>query len=162
MIAAVLLTLQAATPAVRLPPPGPPERIVLLNCPKSTGDEVVVCGESTDALPPEERGSKDRPRASNPDMTGIGALAAAAPVCGARQGGCASGVNLLGMGTAAVRLVGKLIDPDSCCDQPGEATSVGKLVGDVAKAFRKKPDKSQRVAIDLDAPPPSTAGRLTP
>ncbi|MDP1028294.1 hypothetical protein Q5H91_13800 [Sphingomonas sp. KR1UV-12] len=163
MIAALLLAVQAA--ATPLPSAGqPPQRIYLTNCPQPVGDEIVVCGApETQRLPlPDDSGPPDRPMPSNPEVTGIGALAAADPVCAARQGGCQVGVDLFGMGTAAVRLVGKLIDPDSCCDTPGEATNVGALIGDVAKAFRKKPDKTGRIAIALDAPPPSTAGRLSP
>jgi hypothetical protein len=77
------------------------------------------------------------------------------------------GVDMLGAGTAAIRLVGKLIDPDSCCERNGESTNPAMLVGDaiggLKRAFGKKPDKSGRVAIPLDDPPRlSNAGRLLP
>lgn len=164
---ALLIALQTA--AVPLPSASvPPQRIDLTNCPAGTGDDITVCGRrDNQRLPlPDERGPPDRPVPSNPDITGMGALVASDPVCAARQGGCQVGVDIFGMGTALVRLVGKAIDPDSCCERPGEATNVAMLVGDavkdVGKAFRKKPDKSQRVPIDLNAAPESTQGRLSP
>lgn len=165
MIAALLLAVQVASPAVPRPVAGtPPQRIVLTDCPRPTGDDIVVCGQNGNPrLPlPDERGPPDGPAPSNPDLTGGAALAQTVTPCAASQGGCRSGINLFAAGTAAIRLVGKLVDPNSCCDTPGEATSVGALARDIGKAFRKKPDRSKRVAIDLDAPPPSTAGRLAP
>ncbi len=77
------------------------------------------------------------------------------------------GVDVFGAGTAAIRLVGKLIDPDSCCERDGESTNPAMLIGDaiggLKRAFGKKPDRSGRVAIPLDDPPRvSTAGRLLP
>jgi hypothetical protein len=172
MIAALLLAGQLlATPATPLPSARtrstPPQRIILTNCPVGTGDDIVVCGTpDSPRLPlPDDRGPPDHPVPSNPDMTSIGALAAEATPCAATQWGCKSSVNVGAMATALVRLVGKVIDPDSCCDQPGDATDPGKLIADtvggVRKIFARKPDKSGRVPIDLDAPPPPTAGRLT-
>lgn len=161
MIGALLLAAQAATPAAPLPAAGtPPQRIYLLNCPEATGDEIVVCGETAPVKP--DRGPPDRPVPSNPALSARVALGQQATPCSATQWGCASQVDLVAAGTAAIRFVGKLIDPESCCDHPGEATDTGALIGDVAKAFRKKPDRSKRIAIDLDAPPPPIGGRLAP
>lgn len=104
----------------------------------------------------------DQPAGTNPDTNGVGAMNAEATPCSARQGGCQIGVDLFGGGTAAVRLIQKIVAPSSCCEAPGEATDIGLLAKDVAgavrkgvgKAFRKKPDTSNRVAIDLAAPSP--------
>jgi hypothetical protein len=149
---ALLLLLQTA----------PPQSFSILHEPcASNGTEVVVCARKPDRLPlPNDRGPPDGPTPSNLDLTGMGALA---PVpCAARQRGCQVGVDVIGMGVAAVRLVGKIIDPKSCCDEPGQATNPVALIRDVAGAVRKKPDKAGRVRIVLDAPLPSTAGRLLP
>jgi hypothetical protein len=124
-------------------------------------DEIVVCGQGAAANPrlplPEERGPPDRPSPSNPDRTGRGALAVSSAPCATRSEGCTTGVDILGGGTFLVRSVGKLIDPDSCCDEPGEATNPVGLVNDVGsvikRTFEKKPDKSKRVPIPLDASP---------
>jgi hypothetical protein len=133
-----------------------------------TRDEIVVCGKGAETVPrlplPEERGPPDRPMPSNPDVTGIGALNASVAPCATRSEGCTTGINILGGGTFLVRGIGKLIDPNSCCEEPGEATNPIKLVGDaiggVGRAFRKKPDKSGRVAIDIDNLPPPEPARL--
>lgn len=148
----ILFALLLASPQAT--PPAAPDRFSILaqNCPKSGSDEVVVCAPvDGQRLPlPEERGPKGDPRAGL-DNAGNGACVTSS---------CEVGVNLIGAGVAAVRLVGKLIDPDSCCE-PGQATDPVALAGDVGRAFRKKPDKSNRVAIPLDDPsPPSVAGRL--
>lgn len=125
------------------------------------GDQIVVCGKGEQAprLPlPGERGPPDRPMPSNPDRTGIGALNVVETPCAARVGGCQVGVDLFGGATALVRGVGKIIDPNSCCEDPGESRNFIKLVSDAGKgigrAFRKKPDKSNRVPIDLSDPVP--------
>ncbi|WP_333573103.1 hypothetical protein [Sphingomonas sp.] len=133
------------------------------------GDQVVVCGKGTPPprLPlPGERGPPDRPMPSNPDRTGIGALNAVDTPCAARVGGCQVGVDVFGGATALVRGVGKLIDPNSCCEEPGESRNFFKLVGDagkgVGRAFRKKPDKSNRVPIDLNDPVPFRSSPAAP
>ncbi|OAN63844.1 hypothetical protein [Sphingomonas sp. TDK1] len=127
------------------------------------GNQIVVCGtgEQAPRLPlPDERGPPDRPMPSNPNLTGIGALEAVPTPCAARVGGCQVGVDLFGAATTLVRGVGKIISPDSCCEEPGESTNIFKLVGDagkgVGRAFKKKPDKSNRVPIDLSDPVPPT------
>jgi hypothetical protein len=133
------------------------------------GDQIVVCGKGVDAprLPlPEERGPPDRPMPSNPDRTGIGALNAVSTPCAARVGGCQVGVDIFGAATTLVRGVGKVIDPNSCCDEPGESTNFFKLVGDagkgVGRAFKRKPDKSNRVPIDLNDPVPFRSSPAAP
>ena len=131
-----------------------------------TPDEIVVCGQGAQPAPrlplPEERGPPDRPMPSNPDVSGIGALNATVAPCVTRSEGCTTGINLLGGGTFLVRGIGKLINPDSCCEEPGEATNPVALINDIGgvfkRSFRKKPDKSRRVAIPLDDLPPPVAG----
>ncbi|HWK36939.1 hypothetical protein [Sphingomonas sp.] len=128
------------------------------------GDDIVVCGRGIPEarLPlPAERGPPDRPMPSNPNLTGMGALAAAAPPCAAAIGGCTVGVDVFGGAAFLVRAAGKIIDPDSCCDRPGEATDPVMLVNDIGAALKrgrhKKSDTSNRVPIPLDDPAPATA-----
>lgn len=136
---------------------------------QTNGDQIVVCGKGVDAprLPlPEERGPPDRPRPSNPDLTGIGALGATSAPCATRMGGCTVGVDIFGAATTLVRGVGKVISPGSCCEEPGESRNFFKLVGDagkgVGRAFKKKPDKSNRVPIDLNDPVPFRSSPAAP
>lgn len=136
---------------------------------QTNGDQIVVCGKGEQAprLPlPGERGPPDRPMPSNPNLTGIGALEASSAPCAARVGGCQVGVDLFGGATALVRGVGKLIDPNSCCEEPGESRNFIKLVSDagkgVGRAFKKKPDKSNRVPIDLNDPVPFRSSPAAP
>jgi len=170
-ILALLLAAQTvAVPAVpRHIPAGPPQRIVLSDCPEGADGEIVVCAApDKPRLPlPDERGPPDRPLPSNPDLSPMIAQTGGGPDCAAVQGGCQVGVNVIGAGTAAIRLIGKLIDPDSCCERQGESTDPGMLVGDaiggIKRAFGRKPDKSGRVAISLEAPARvSSEGRLLP
>ncbi|SFP89197.1 hypothetical protein [Sphingomonas rubra] len=150
----LMILAQVAAPAT------PPQRISILarQCPDPVGGEVVVCGKNdAPRLPlPDER----REPGEIVHHKGQASLDNGAGRCAVA--GCQVGVDLFGMATAAARLVGKVVDPNSCCDEPGQGTSPGLLLRDVAGAFRKKPDKSNRVAIDLDAPPPPLAGRLSP
>lgn len=132
-------------------------------------NQIMVCGKGGDAprLPlPEERGPPDRPMPSNPERTGIGALNVVETPCAARVGGCQVGVDIFGGATTLVRGVGKLIDPGSCCEEPGESRNFFKLVGDagkgVGRAFKKKPDKSNRVPIDLSDPVPFRSSPAAP
>jgi hypothetical protein len=123
-------------------------------------DEVVVCGRSADGSPrlplPGERGPPDRPIPSNPEVTGMGALAVQNAPCATRSEGCTTGVDIFGAGTTLIRGIGMMIDPGSCCEEPGEATNVVMLARDavhaVGRTFKKKPDKSKRVPIPLDDP----------
>lgn len=124
-------------------------------------DEIVVCGSAAADSPrlplPDERGPPDRPMPSNPYRSGIGALAATRSPCATLSQGCTTGVDIFGGGTALVRLLGKVIDPNSCCEDPGEATNpvglVRDVVGGVGKLFKRKPDRRGRVAIPLDDSP---------
>lgn len=130
-------------------------------------DEVLVCaarpGGAAPRLPlPGERGPPDRPMPGNPDASGMGALAMTAGPCATRSEGCTTGIDLIGGGTMLIRGVGKLIDPDSCCETPGEGRDPVALAKDVGgaigRAFRKKPDRSNRVPIPLDDLPAAGAG----
>lgn len=160
-LAAIILSLQATAPAAA------PERFSILapapteTCkrqPLPTPEEVVVCATvtPTQRLPlPAERGPPDRPTPINPYLRPDVAMNAAAAPCATVQGGCQTGVDMIGGGVAAVRLLGKLIDPNSCCDEPGQATNPVALVRDIAGSLKgkKKIDKSRRVAIPLEDPP---------
>jgi hypothetical protein len=118
-------------------------------------NDIVVCGNTAPSprLPlPDERGPPDHPAPSNPYVNGTGALAATAPVCHAKIGGCPGGVDLFGGATFLVRAVGKAVDPNSCCDEPGEATNPAMLIRDIARVFKKK-DKRPRIPIPLDDSP---------
>ncbi|MGK6321875.1 hypothetical protein ACMGDM_02190 [Sphingomonas sp. DT-51] len=160
------LALQAATPAA-----APPDRISILvpvadeSCTRDHRDgerEVVVCAGAVpdQSLPLPEEAAPPGPIPINRDRTGLGAARAEATPCGASQWGCTTGVDLLGFGTALVRGVQKLVAPGSRCEAPGEATDTRRLVHDIASAFRRKPVKGQRIAIDLDAP--DLTGRVHP
>ncbi|KQM90480.1 hypothetical protein ASE70_03580 [Sphingomonas sp. Leaf22] len=156
----LLLAGQAATPAV--PIDAPPERISILVDPcasarrNSQDDEILVCGKGvqTPRLPlPSERTPPDRPLPSNPYADGRGAMAATSSPCATLSEGCTTGVDIFGGGTFLIRAVGKLIDPNSCCEEPGEATSFGKLIGDVVRGVKGRPSKKERakrIAIPLD------------
>ncbi|MEH3040820.1 MAG: hypothetical protein PGN21_12225 [Sphingomonas paucimobilis] len=160
MYAMLVLLGQVATPAVPLA--SPPERISILVDPcasqrrHSQDDEILVCGEGVrePRLPlPAERGPPDRPLASNPYADGRGAQLAAADPCATRSEGCTTGVDMIGGGVFAIRAIGKLIDPNSCCEEPGEYKDVGKLIGDVIRGVKGGPSKKERakwVAIPLD------------
>lgn len=125
-------------------------------------DDIVVCGHPlpSQKLPYPEQVVPDRPQPSNPDLSGRGALAAGGTPCSTHMGGCTVGIDLFGAGTALVRLAQKAVAPGSCCEDPGEGTNPGLLIKDVAggigRAFRKKPDMSNRVAIPLDDAPPKS------
>ncbi|WP_157073747.1 hypothetical protein [Sphingomonas soli] len=131
-------------------------------CAGRPADEITVCGQSARAEPrlplPGERGPPDRALPSNPDISGTGALAATSAPCATLSKGCTTGVDIFGGATFLVRALGKVIDKDSCCEEPGEATNIGLLVRDTVSAAkkigRKKPDKSRRVPIPLDDPAP--------
>jgi hypothetical protein len=142
-----LLLAQIATPAPATPAdPGhgaPPVRISILvdptpACPPSVpgSKDVVVCARPNQEqrLPlPDERGPPDGPVASNPELTGSGALAAEATPCAARQGGCT-----VGFGPPIVPII-------------------AAVAGVVKGALAKHPDKTGRVPIPLDdKPPPPT------
>ena len=129
-------------------------------------DDIVVCGKPlpSQALPYPNEVVPKGPVPSNPDLRGTGALALENSPCASVSGGCQAGIDFFGGGTQVVRLIQKIVAPDSCCERPGEASNIGMLIGDAAKgvgkAFKKKPDTSKRVPIALDAPPPK--GTLLP
>ncbi|MBX9813864.1 MAG: hypothetical protein A4S12_02000 [Proteobacteria bacterium SG_bin5] len=126
-LAQAVTTVQGAPPPERfsilVPVPSEPCR------PVPPEGEVLVCGKSlpNQRLPYPEEVDANRPRPSNPDLTGHGALAAMRPPCAATSGGCPGGLNVIGM-----------------------AYALGKALVDAA---RPKPDKSKRVPIPLDPPP---------
>lgn len=164
------LLLQAAAPAA----PAPPERFSILvpvanqSCARRgtvAPADILVCADPLpeQALPlPAEATSPDA-RPVNRDVTGTGALAAASTPCAARMGGCQVGVDVFGGGTAVVRAIQKLVSPDSCCEEAGEATSPALLgrdaVNGVKRLFAEKPDHSGREPIRLDD---GSEGRLLP
>lgn len=126
------LLLQTATVPATSASAAPPERFSILT-PQCTqrndkGDIVVCAGApGNDRLPlPDDRGPPDHAVPSNPNMTGIGALAATGTPCAARQGGCQVGFG------------------------PPLGPIVKAAAGAIKSAFAKKPDKTGRVAIPLD------------
>lgn len=163
----VALLLQAAAPTV------PAQHSILApvtNQPcvrrATDDDEVVVCADPLpeQALPLPSEAMSTRPVPVNRDMNGVGALNAERSPCATVVGGCQTGLDVFGAGTALIRGVQKLVAPNSCCERPGEATNPFMLAGDIAsgiaKAGLRKPDKAKRVAIDLDEP--VLAGRVHP
>ena len=165
LVATAALLLQAAAPA--------PERFSILvpvadqPCTRRPApDEIVVCADAlpTQQLPLPGEAVSPRPVAVNRDLTGSGALAAEGTPCAARVGGCQVGVDMVGAGTAVIRGIQKLVAPNSCCEEPGEATNplmlVRDLIGGAKKVAAGKPDKSRRIAIPLDDTPP--ARRILP
>jgi len=143
------------------------------SCAPRADSEILVCGTGQSDAPrlplPGERGPPDRPMPSNPDVSGTGALAATGAPCATQSAGCTTGVDIFGMGTLLVRAIGKIIDKDSCCEEPGEATNIGYLIRDTGKAVKRtfgkkqKVDKSNRVPIPLDDPvPPKPKAVATP
>ncbi|PTS88567.1 hypothetical protein DBR17_04400 [Sphingomonas sp. HMWF008] len=175
----LLLAAQAATPPAATPEPA--TRFSILQpianepCvrrgkdgkPLNGPDDIVVCGKPlpSQALPYPNEVVPKGPVPSNPDLRGTGALALENSPCASVSGGCQAGIDFFGGGTQVVRLIQKIVAPDSCCERPGEAKDIGMLITDAAKgvgkAFRKKPDKSKRVAIALDDVPPQT-GTILP
>ena len=149
----LLLLAQATTPAVS-PKPGSESWSILLPVPgesrtrlankgdgcispeerdaraagKKTGenDDIIVCGQPlpSQVLPYPNEVIPDTPQPSNPDMTGMGALNAGGPPC------------------------------PSCDTETIYMPLAKEIVHGVKNAFRKRPDKTGRVAIDLDDPPP--------
>ena len=167
-----MLILALAIQATAAPAPAPQRFSILVpvadqRCTRTRApDEIVVCA---DALPSQElplpaEAVSTRPVPVNRDMTGVGALNAAATPCAARVGGCQVGMDLFGMGTALIRGVQKLVAPNSCCEEPGEGTSAGRLMLDtvagVGKLTKGKPDRTGRVPIDLNEP--VMTGRVAP
>jgi hypothetical protein len=132
----------------------------------AAGDDVVVCADPLpeQALPLPAEAMSTRPVPINRDMTGLAALNAERKPCATITGGCQVGLDMFGTGTALVRGVQKLIAPGSCCERTAEATSPVTLIGDILggaeKNGRHTPDKTKRVAIDMEEP--VIAGRMHP
>lgn len=129
MIAMLLLLAQAT--------PDTPQRFSILvpDCARApaTHDEIVVCAPdgttASSRLPlPEERGPPNHGIPSNPNLTGVAALAVEGTPCAATQWGCQVGFG------------------------PPIAPIVAGAVDLAKKAFAKKPDKRGRVPIDLGEP----------
>jgi hypothetical protein len=144
---ALLLILQSAAPAAAAPVP---ERwSILVPAPgqdcvperrPGDRDDIVICGtpdpQASLRLPDPDSVPSTGPVKSNPYLTGSGALAAVDTPCPISRN-C-----IVGFGPPIVPMV--------------------KGAVDVAKrAFRKKPDKTGRVAIPLDGSDAPT-GRLEP
>jgi hypothetical protein len=163
MLLATLLALAAQDASVARPETAADGTkrwsILIQDCPPPPEGQIVVCGSNAAPPLPFPDTPPDRPVPSNPNLSGSGALAATVSPCATRSEGCTTGVDLFGMATFAVRAVGKLIDPGSCCEEPGEATNPALLVKDAVRAAkrvgRKKPDKSMRVPIPMDDPAPA-------
>lgn len=164
----LLLAAQAATPAAATP--AAPTSFSILQpvanepCTRrgKTVDpnDIVVCGRPlpSQTLPYPNEVVLNEPKPSNPDLTGMGAMAVEdSSPCATMQRGCAGGVQFFAGGTQVVRLIQKVVAPDSCCERPGEAKDFMMLAGDVAhgvgRMFKKKVDRSGRVAIALEETP---------
>ena len=118
--------------------PDVPQRFSILESPEcvrqAPDSDIVVCGNADPTSPrlplPDDRGPPDHPIPSNPNLTGIGALAATSTPCAATQWGCQVGFG------------------------PPLAPIINGAVGLAKSVFAKKPDKTGRIAIPLDDPPP--------
>jgi hypothetical protein len=147
----LLLLIQVAAPAAARPVrPLPPQHLSILVDPCASasddaGRDVVVCGRP-DAISPrlplrDDRGPPDHPVPSNPDGTGIGALAATAEPCALH--GCFTGFG--------PPLVAEAVN------------GLTKGLKDLKDARARHRDGARRVAIDLDGPPPPIpAGAIRP
>ncbi|KQN29283.1 hypothetical protein ASF00_01590 [Sphingomonas sp. Leaf34] len=135
-IPAILLILAQATaraPAAQTPRA---ERFSILVDPCATtsrdGNEVVVCGTSATTTPRlpmrDDRGPPDRPVASNPELSAVRALQLENTPCAASQWGCQ-----VGFGPPIVPIA-------------------KAAVGLIRSTLAKKPDKRDRVPIDLNGP----------
>jgi hypothetical protein len=139
------LVLAAAPQSSAKPPPVPPRFSILVDpCARASdtaGRDVVVCGKGpTPRLPlPDERGPPDHPVASNPELSGAGALAAQGTPCAARQGGCTVGFG----GPVVAAAVNGLV------------TTVSDGLKDRHDRAARRRDAGRRVAIPLDDGPTS-------
>jgi hypothetical protein len=151
MILALLLMAQAtsaqAAPQAAAPKAqAAPERFSVLAdpappCPETRDEkgDIVVCAVNNQQqrLPLPDDAPPEGPTPSNPYQTGTGALNAAATPCPISHS-C-----IVGFGPPIGPMVKGAVDL-------------------AKKAFAKKPDKTGRVAIDLDDEPVSTAGKILP
>lgn len=143
MIGLAILLQAAATPASGPQPdrwsilaPTPTEPCVPERKPGDK-DDIIICADAQPSprLPDPDSVPSSGPTPSNPYLTGSGALAATATPCAISRN-C-----IVGFGPPIVPLV-------------------KGAVGLAKRAFAKKPDKTGRVAIPLDDPPPT--GKLLP
>ncbi|MBN8814007.1 MAG: hypothetical protein J0J06_01010 [Sphingomonas sp.] len=144
---ALILALQSATPAAA--PPQPERWSILAPAPgqkcvserkPGAADDIVICGtpdpQASLRLPDPASVPSDAPIKSNPYLTGSGALANMATPCPISRS-C-----VVGFGPPVVPMI--------------------KGAVNVAKnTFRKRPDKTGRVAIPLDGSDAPT-GRIKP
>jgi hypothetical protein len=151
MILVLLMMAQAASAQSAPPPAAPaapaaPERFSVLvdaapPCPESRDEkgDIIVCAANSQQqrLPLPDEAPPEGPTPSNPYQTGAGALNAAATPCPISRD-C-----IVGFGPPIVPMVKGAVDL-------------------AKKAFAKKPDKTGRVAIDLNDQPVSTAGKILP
>lgn len=159
------LTLQAAASSLPMVQDAPPrvetradgsQSWSIMSCPtRAKAGEIVVCGDrGQNAFEGPAVG-----RGANREMSGQQALALQNTPCAARVGGCQVGVNVFGPPTMLVRVIQKLVDPNSDCCEAGDATNPLALVRDAASgvksAFKRKADTSHRVPILLDDTAPA-------
>lgn len=102
--------------------------------------DVVVCGDAlpSQRLPLPGEAVSEGPVPVNRELTGRGALAAAGTPCAVRQGGCQTS-----FGPPIIPMI------------------VG-AAGLIKDAFRKHPDKSNRIPIPLDDPAPGAQATPAP
>ena len=96
--------------------------------------DIVVCadGKSSQSLPLPEEAGPPPGRGANRELSAAKVLALEGTPCAARQGGCTVGFG------------------------PPIMPVIGALAKAAKAAFARKPDKSNRVAIDLSEPTPAT------
>ena len=144
----LVIALQAAVPAAAPDSTAVPTRFSILApqpCapqddtpqPEKAKDEsadIVVCadGKSPQSLPLPEEAGPPAGRGANRELSAAKVLALEGTPCAARQGGCTVGFG------------------------PPIMPMIGALAKAAKSAFAKKPDKSNRVAIDLSEPTPAT------
>ena len=133
MLLAALALQAAATP---------PERFSILvpvasePCVRKAEEgDIVVCADPvpSQTLPLPNEAISPNPVASNPELSGSGAMKATASPCASLQGGCQVGFG------------------------PPIVPMIKGAVGLVKDALRRKPDRTGRVPIPLDDPAPAPA-----
>lgn len=150
ILLALLLQAAPAAPPVTRASAAPPERFSILADPcaqiERDGRDVVVCGTdpaATRRLPYPDEIVPDHGVPSNPERSGVGALAAEATPCAATQWGCPSGF-FPPIVPAAVALV----------------HGIRNAAANHREAKARAADGNSRQSIDLAAAGPS--GRLDP
>lgn len=95
---------------------------------RRSNDEIIVCGDPipSQTLPLSDQAVADRPVPSNPNRTGVAALAAESSPCATLQRGCQVGFG------------------------PPIAPIIAAGIGVIKRTLAKKPDKTNRVPIVLD------------